>query len=245
LRDIKELGASLLEKPSLVELILIDFKRTSGWTLLNTLVDGDSSITSVTLESLELPEAWSGAQCSKVLSHCKWSDFTVQQSSQKSSNFSKVDANQFYDNLGFGMNSNENMKSFALIDIPGANNGDIDKLLFRIRRNKTITRLELSLEDVWDRITIRNLADFLQDNSTIEELILRGVSESVFDVPEFLTSLEKSQSLKRLCVKQLEVKKGEIKGIEKIDTILRSKLSKILEGNDKLKIEIADCELQK
>jgi len=245
LRDMKELGAFLIEKTSLEQIILIASTRTTGWTLLNTLVDGDSSVTSVILEGLEFPDAWSGAQCSKVLSHCKWTEFIIRQCTQKPSAFSSAEASPFYDNLGFGLNSNESMKSVGLIDIPGASNGDIDKLLFRIRRNKTITRLELSLEDLWDRIKVRNLAEFIQDNTTIEELIIRGAEENIFDVTEFVTALEKSQSLKKVVLKQLELKAGGVKGFVKVDTTLRAKLSKIVEANEKLTLEVADYEISK
>jgi hypothetical protein len=53
----------------------------------------------VVLESLDLPEAWASAQCCKVLTASKWSEFVLQ-NSKKNNNFRREDANIIYENVG-------------------------------------------------------------------------------------------------------------------------------------------------
>jgi len=242
LRDTKELGAVLSEKKSLEQLHVTNPVRSACWNLLSTLADGDSSVTSVILEEVELPDGWSTSQAPKVLEHCKWKEFTVQNCAQKSSKFSRTEASSFYDSIGSGLRANDTIQSLSLIDIPGANTGDIDKLLSKIRRSKNIKKLDLSLEDLWDRVNIRLLADFLEENSALEELVIRGVNDFIFDVKEFVSALEKSPCLSKLSVEQLEIRGGDAKGIPKLDPTLQTKLNKIVETNKKMTIQVTGSE---
>jgi len=89
------------------------------------------------------------------------------------------------------------------------------------------------LEDLWDRVNIRLLADFLEENSALEELVIKGVNDFIFDVKEFVSALEKSPCLSKLSVEQLEIRGGDAKGIPKLDPTLQTKLNKIVETNKK------------
>jgi hypothetical protein len=98
------------------QLILYDLRRQTGWTLLSAIVEGDSSIVSIILEDLDLPEAWSGAQCVKIISSCRWTELVIQ-NSKKNNNFKREDVNPFYDNLVTGLSSNKSITHFTLKSI--------------------------------------------------------------------------------------------------------------------------------
>jgi hypothetical protein len=232
----KELATALTEKPTLKEIVLFDPRRQSGWTFLAGLVDADSTVVSVVLEDLDLPEAWSGAQAVKIISSCKWSELVIQ-NSKRNNSFKREDVNPFYDNLVTGLSSNKTITRFSLKNIPGASNGDVSRLVDGLRKNNSITHLAMALEDVWDRMKIKSLADFIRTSPQIEELNISGVDKTIFDINDWIQALETS-SLKRLIVTPLDVYtagKKTSKGLL-IDKYLEDKLKAICDKNGHLVI---------
>lgn len=229
---------AVTENVTIKQLVLRDPRRQSGWTFLGTLVDSDSSVTSVTLEDLDLPEAWSGPQCVKAISSCKWTEFVIT-NTKKNNSFKREDVNPFYDNLVTGLAANKTVTHLALKNISGASNGDISRLIDGIRKNRSITHLNLSLEDVWDRIKIKCLADYIRSSTSLEELVIAGVDQTIFDINDFVSALTESTTLRKLNISQLEIpgpgKKVTTKGLV-IDSYLQEKLKKICETNGKLYI---------
>jgi hypothetical protein len=214
------------------------------------LVDADSSVVSVVIEDLDLPEAWSGAQAVKIISGCRWSEFVIQ-NSKRSAAFKREDVNPFYDNLVTGLSSNKTITRFVLKNIPGVSNGDVARLVDGLKKNHTITHLTLALEDVWDRLKMKSLADFIKTSPQIEELnisgnivtkymcnIFLGVDKTVFDINDWVQALETS-TLKRLIVSTLEVAQPGKKSVTKgmlIDKYLEDKLKAICDKNGHLTI---------
>jgi len=238
LRSAKEFAVALLENVTVKQLILHDPRRQTCWTLLTHLVEGDSGIISVVLEDLDLPEAWSGAQCVKILGACKWTEFVIE-NSKKTNNFKREDANPFYDNIVTGLATNKTITHFTLRNIPGASNGDISRLVDGLRKNRSITRLNVSLEDVWDRLKIKSLADYIRSSALLEELTISGADKSVFDIVDFTSPLQESNSLRKLVVSPLEISGPGKKLISKgmlVDGYLAEKLKKIAEINPRITV---------
>jgi hypothetical protein len=226
----------LTEKATLKELVLYDPRRQSGWTFLGGLVDADSSVVSVVIEDLDLPEAWSGAQAVKIISGCKWSEFVIQ-NSKRNTTFKREDVNPFYDNLVTGLASNKTITRFSLKNLPGASNGDVGRLVDGLRKNRSVTHLTLALEEVWDRLKIKSLADFIRTSPQIEELNISGVDKTIFDISDWIQALETS-TLKTLIVTPLEIVTGGKKNSKGmlIDKYLEDKLKAICDKNGHLVI---------
>ena len=226
----------MTEKATLKEVVLFDVRRQSGWTFLGGLVDADSSVVSVVLEDMDLPEAWSGAQAVKIISSCKWTELVIQ-NSKRNNAFKREDVNPFYDNLVTGLSSNKTITRFTLKNIPGASNGDVSRLVDGLRKNKSVTHFTVALEDVWDRLKIKSLADFIRTSPQLEELNISGVDKTIFDINDWITALETS-TLKRLIISTLDVYtagKKSSKGML-IDKYLEDKLKAICDKNGHLVI---------
>lgn len=107
-----------------------------------------------------------------------------------------------------------------------------------MRRNKGLTHLYLELEDIWDRIKIKSLADFLNNNSTLKELSISGCDRTIFDINDFVNALKETK-LKKLIVSPLQSivgKKTIYKGMQ-IDEYHQERLQKIVNANGHLVIE--------
>lgn len=198
---------------------------------MNALVEADSSVMSVTIEDFDWKEFGTAAQCVRVLSSCKWHELILQNT--KKVNLRREEVNPVYDNIISGLAANSSIKRIVLKNIPGSHNGDISRFLEGIKKNKVLKQLELSLEDIWDRLKYKLLADFLNANSTLEQLQIAGVDNSMFDISEVTAALQ-STRLKVLDISALEIS-GKFKGIL-IDSYLSEKLKKIVEANGHLVI---------
>jgi len=240
IRLAKEFAQVLCEKQTLQELVLYDIRRQSGWTLLNGLNEGRSTITSVTLADLDLPDAWTGPQSTKAINSSSWKELIIHNTKKNTSGFRREDVNALYDSITAGLSSNSSIKRITLRNIPGCHLGDISKFLDAIRRNKNIKVLNLSLEDVWDRIKLKTLADYLGENTFLEDLIICGVDRLAFDVHDFVQAVKSSKNLKRLVIYPIEVPSPEggriiVKGVL-IDDYLHTKLQRLVNEQGTLKI---------
>jgi hypothetical protein len=90
-----------------------------GWTFLNALNEGRSSIVNVTLSDLDLPDAWTGPQAMKAISSSSWKYLVIQNSRRNTSGFRREDVNAFYDSITSGLSSNLSITNFTLRNIPG------------------------------------------------------------------------------------------------------------------------------
>ncbi len=95
----------------------------------------------------------------------------------------------------------------------------------------------INLEDVWDRNAIKALIDFLKRNTSLEELHMTGVDKNIFELGDFISTLEESQTLRKLVITPLPAGNNNtiMKGLQ-IDGQLEEKLRKIVETNRRLSI---------
>src|SRR4051794_25797407 len=91
---------------------------------------------------------------------------------------------EIYDSIGYGLNNNPILEKLVIRDLPGAYNGEISKLFDGMKKNRSIKDLDLSIEDAWDRLKIKNLADYIKTNSGLERLTLVGAEKLFFEVSD-------------------------------------------------------------
>lgn len=157
---------------------------------------------SLTLDNLDLQEGWS-SQCSKFLSHFQLKEFVVQNGKKTANPLKREDANSIFDQIGFGLTSNNYIERLVLRNLPGIIDivfclnitlgigaGDVSKLIDGIRKCRTLKVVNLSLEDIWDRLRIKVLAEYLLGNNALEELNLSGIDRASFDIVDFTSALE-------------------------------------------------------
>jgi len=174
LRVCKELAATITEKRSVRELVILEPRKQFGWAFVSAMADGE--LEKVTVEGVDVAEDWSSIVLT-LLSTCRWTVFVLQNT--KINPFvEKVHVQQVFDDVGHGVSENKFLKSLVLKNIYGAEKGDLSKVMQSLKKNKTMTGLDLSLGlNVWDRDKVQILADVLRVNSTLKELHVCGIDK--------------------------------------------------------------------
>jgi len=234
LRAAKELGQAIAERKGLTHLIIYDMKRSAGWPLIKQIVELEASIRSLTLSRLDIPEGWATSQFGSSMIGTKIEEFRIVDS-KTTKDLKGADLNPVYDSIATALNTNTTIKRVSFNNIVGALNGDISRFIDKISRNKTIDTLQIRLDDIWDRLRAKSLADYILFNTSLKILDVSGCQSSIFDY--ISDSLAKSTIKTFVCTPlEFSIEGKKFYHGMYIDGNTETKLRKIIEKNPGLTI---------